>query len=49
MDFSIKGEYLNLKIDNVSGYPNSTSPFGGYDTNSIIEIKTGNYIVHGSC
>lgn len=48
--FSILGEpdnYLKVTIDKEYGFPESTSPFGGYDTESLVEIKSSNYHVKG--
>lgn len=45
----IKGEngYLKIQIQKMYGFPESTSPFGGYDTESVIEIKSSNYYIKG--
>jgi hypothetical protein len=51
MEFSIKGEngdYLKISLKEVHGFPESTSPFGGYDIDSFIEIKVGSYSVQGN-
>jgi hypothetical protein len=48
-EIEIKGEngYLKIQIQKMFGFPESTSPFGGYDTESIIEIKSSNYYIKG--
>lgn len=48
-DFFIQAEngQIYLKIDKAFGFPTSTCPWGGYDTQSRIEIKSGNYSVKG--
>lgn len=45
----IKGEngFLRIQIQKNFRFPESTSPFGGYDTESIIEIKSSNYYIKG--
>ncbi len=45
--FTIKGEadYVKITFDEVYGFPNTTSPWGGYDTRSTLEIKSGNFSV----
>jgi hypothetical protein len=50
LEFSLQGEsnnYLKLTINRDFGFPDSTSPFGGYDTESVVEIKSTNYYVKG--
>jgi|ERR1035437_1175800 hypothetical protein len=48
-EFFLKGEngHLHLKIMNVYNFPDKTCYWGGYDTNSIIEINSSNYSVRG--
>lgn len=48
-DFLIQADngQLYLKIDKVFGFPTNTCTWGGYDTQSRIEIKSGNYLVKG--
>lgn len=48
-EIEIKGEngYLKIQMQKMFGFPESTSPFGGYDTESIIEIKSSNYYIKG--
>jgi hypothetical protein len=45
----INGEngHLKIQIKKLFGFPESTSPFGGYTTESIIEIKSSNYYIKG--
>ena len=48
LTFSIRGEpdnFLKVTIINVSGFPDTTSPFGGYDTESTVEIKSSNFSI----
>ena len=47
--FELKGEngFVSIQITRVFGFPESTSPFGGYDTESTIEIKCSNYYIKG--
>lgn len=50
MQFEIRGEpenYLRITLDKVHGFPDSTCAFGGYDSESIIIIKSDNYSVRG--
>jgi hypothetical protein len=50
LEFTLQGEqnnYLKLTINRDFGFPDSTSPFGGYDTESVVEIKSTNYYVKG--
>lgn len=42
------GDHFRLTICKVYGFPNETSPFGGYDTQSTIEIKNGGYSASGN-
>ena len=42
------GDYFRLTIEEVQGFPKETSPFGGYETQSTIEIKSGSYAVKGN-
>ena len=46
-EFELKGQdgYIKIWVNEVFGFPNETSPFGGYDCILGIEIKTGNYNV----
>jgi hypothetical protein len=48
-DFFIQADsgQIYFKIDRVFGFPTSTCHWGGYDTQSEIEIKSGNYSVKG--
>lgn len=48
-EIKIKGEngYLKIEIQRMFGFPESTSPFGGYDTESVIEIKSSSYYIKG--
>ncbi len=49
-EIEVKGEngYLKIQIQRMFGFPESTSPFGGYDTESVIVIKSSNYYIKGS-
>lgn len=49
MGIEIKGDngFLRIRIQQMFGFPESTSPFGGYDTESVIEIKSSNYYIKG--
>ncbi|MGO4696468.1 hypothetical protein AB4Z50_19515 [Paenibacillus sp. 2TAB26] len=42
-----QGCFIQISLDEVFGFPNMTSPFGGYDVRGIAEIKSGNYYVKG--
>jgi hypothetical protein len=46
-EFELKGQdgFLVFRIDEVFGFPNKTSHFGGYDCVLGIEIKVGGYNV----
>ena len=48
-EFSIHADngQIYLKIDEAFGFPTSTCHWGGYDTQSTIEIRSGNYSVKG--
>lgn len=48
-DFLIKADngQIYLKIDQVFGFPADTCHWGGYDTQSRIEIQSANYSVKG--
>jgi hypothetical protein len=45
--FTIKneGDFVKITFDEVFGFPNTTSHWGGYDTKSTLEIKSGNFKV----
>ncbi|MEW9699065.1 hypothetical protein [Paenibacillus sp. SI8] len=47
--FKLTGEhgYIVISIEEVWGYPSSTSHFGGYDTIGTVELKSGNYKLAG--
>jgi hypothetical protein len=47
--FNLKGDngYIVISIDEIHGYPTTTSHFGGYDAKGTIEVKSGNYKVTG--
>ena len=40
--------HFYLKIIEVFGFPKTTSPWGGYDTKSAVEIICSNYSVKGA-
>ena len=48
-DFFIQADngQIYLKIDQAFGFPTDTCHWGGYDTQSRIEIKSANYSVKG--
>lgn len=48
--FEIKGDngFIKITVGQVFGFPNHTSHFGGYDTQSEIEIRSQNYFVKGT-
>src|SRR5688500_5557745 len=48
--FEIKGDdgYIKVTLGEVFGFPDQTSHFGGYDTQSEIEIKSQSYFVKGT-
>lgn len=49
-EFVVRGNqgcFIRITIDDVYGFPNTTSHFGGYDAKGIAEIKSGNYYVKG--
>ena len=48
--FSIVADngYLLFHYDEVLGFPEQTSPFGGYDVWGQVEIKCDNYFVKGN-
>ena len=41
------GDFLKIDTQKIYGYPDTTCPFGGYDTQSSIEIKVSSYNVKG--
>ncbi|GET24066.1 hypothetical protein [Prolixibacter sp. NT017] len=47
--FEIIGEngFVRIILTKVIGFPETTSVFGGYDTESTIEIRSSNYYVKG--
>ncbi len=47
--FTVKGNqgFIRIESQNISGFPEDTSHFGGYDAVGIVEIKSGNYYVLG--
>jgi hypothetical protein len=49
-EFIIQGgaDFLKITFFKVFGFPESTCHFGGYDTQSIIEISSGNFKVRSS-
>ena len=46
-EFTLQGysDYLKISLEEVFGFPNDTSPFGGYDTRSIIDINSNDFKV----
>ncbi|WP_139997450.1 hypothetical protein [Paenibacillus paridis] len=48
--FVIRGKlgcYLQITLDELFGFPKTTSHFGGYDVKGTVEIKSGSYFVMG--
>ena len=47
--FEIKGEkgFFRISLTRIIGFPETTSAFGGYDTESTIEVKSSNYYFKG--
>lgn len=47
MEFTIyaKQGFVRIALTTVFGYPEQTSAFGGYDTQSTLEIKSGGFSV----
>lgn len=47
MHFSIEGStgFIRIEIKEVFGFPNQTSHFGGYDTESTIALKSNGFSV----
>ena len=48
--FTIKGEadFVRINLEEVFGFPDETSHWGGYDVNASIEIKSGNFQVRST-
>lgn len=49
-EFVVRGKqgcFIRIALDEVFGFPNLTSHFGGYDVKGTAEIKSGNYYVKG--
>jgi len=44
---TVENGYIYFKIENAFDYPDKTCAWGGYDTQSTIEIKASNYFVKG--
>jgi hypothetical protein len=42
-----KNGFVRIILTRIIGFPETTSAFGGYDTESTIEIKSSNYYVKG--
>lgn len=50
LQFSINGEpnnFIKITIEKDYEFPETTSVFGGYDIETIVEIKSSNYYVKG--
>lgn len=45
---SIDADFIHILIDEVFGYPDMTSNFGGYDAQGTVEIRHSAYRVFGS-
>ncbi|MEK3731658.1 hypothetical protein MKX64_04290 [Paenibacillus sp. FSL M8-0334] len=39
--------HIEIQLEEVYGFPEATSHFGGYDAKASVEIKSGNYSVKG--
>lgn len=48
--FVLKGKqgYIRLKLNKAYGFPHNTCQDGGFDSEGVIEIKSGNYFVEGN-
>lgn len=49
-DFIVRGKqgcFLRITLNDVIGFPETTSHFGGYDVKGIVDIKSGSYYVKG--
>lgn len=48
--FELRGDdgYIKISVGQVFGFPDNTSYFGGYDTQSEIEIKCQGYSIKGA-
>jgi hypothetical protein len=42
-----RGCFIRVALDEVLGFPNHTSHFGGYDVQGTVEIKSGSYYAKG--
>lgn len=42
-----KQGHIEIQLEEVYGFPEATSHFGGYDARASVEIKSGNYSVKG--
>lgn len=49
-EFELKGggDFLKISFEEVYGFPNTTSPFGGYDTKSLLEIRSDGFQVQST-
>lgn len=45
---SIGQDSVRLVLDELSGFPEEPSYFGGYDARGTVEVRCGNYYVRGS-
>lgn len=47
--FTIKGNqgFIRIELQNVMNFPKEISHYGGYDTEGVVEIKSGSYYVLG--
>lgn len=49
-EFVLRGKqgcFIRVVLDEVLGFPNQTSHFGGYDVQGTVEIKSGSYYATG--
>ncbi|MCM3630566.1 hypothetical protein M3194_24850 [Paenibacillus glycanilyticus] len=50
LDFIVRGKqgsFIRITLDEIFGFPTTTSHFGGYDVKGSTEIKSGSYYVNG--
>jgi hypothetical protein len=42
------GDFLKITFEEVFGYPNNTSPWGGYDTKSVLALEVDDFKVNST-
>ena len=49
-EFELKGgdDFLKISFEEIYGFPDETSPLGGFDTKSILEIKSDGFGVQST-